>query len=182
MKCLCGSSLYLQNTCQTDPHIFDIWLRICSKTDCEVCVLWLIEHGANVNAPNPKSGCTPLLVAVREQKCKTVRQLIKCKASVNIKNADGISPLGLIALFEVFSYPEDLHLTKMLLDSGANCNTQNNWLVFALAQGRNKCKAAVVVFMGIRRKSVLTFHCRDTHKIIGEILWKTRFDECWRNP
>ncbi|RZC32917.1 Ankyrin repeat domain containing protein, partial [Asbolus verrucosus] len=81
----------------------------------------LINNKAKINV-NDKLGLTPLHLAAANGHLEVVKMLnrIEYKVNVNMKTIKGISPL------QHATGMEDLELTKLLLENGADPNLKNN--------------------------------------------------------
>lgn len=79
--------------------------------------------GTPLNVPNPKSGITPLMVAVQEGFPPVVTHLLKKGADVNFSTSDGYTPLHLSA------HPwwgENTEIAEILLAHGADKTVRND--------------------------------------------------------
>uniref|UniRef100_A0A8C7L1Q1 Nuclear factor of kappa light polypeptide gene enhancer in B-cells 2 (p49/p100) n=1 Tax=Oncorhynchus kisutch TaxID=8019 RepID=A0A8C7L1Q1_ONCKI len=91
----------------------------------ERCLRLLVEGGAKINAPEQKSGCSALHLAVRENYFKVACTLItELKADVNMCTFGGNTPLHLAASR---SSPP---LCSMLIAAGADKNLENDEPLF----------------------------------------------------
>jgi len=149
---------------------------------CTFCLQKLIENGGNVNEKNAY-GDLPLHTASRYLCVAIVRLLLNSKSFVNTPNPRNCTPLFLAALYSGSGGNESLSIIKILLDRGANTETAGllPTTTFArstleLSNRRKQCRRAVVAFLGIRK---MLLSVRDTHRIIGKLLWSTRFDVDW---
>jgi len=179
-KCVCGLGDFRSRTTLKN------YIHKAAFAGCVKCVQWLIDIGINVNTRDDY-GEIPLHHAARHTRVNVVRQLLHHKSSVDVKNVAGAAPLFLATLYMDSDSKKDLFIIKMLLDHGANTEEverefhlldHRGLAVRVLAKRRQICRKVVIVFMGIRRKLLSV---RDTHQIIGKLLWSTRFDPSWWN-
>ncbi|OGM45308.1 putative ankyrin repeat domain protein [Aspergillus bombycis] len=106
----------------TDCNGLTPLLSVCSSVDGYYMVeestsIELICAGANINVTD-KDGSTPLHLAIRSGKCKTVAMLLERGAPSSITDNAGLSPL-----YYALSYSdgnERLEMTNALLTAGAN--------------------------------------------------------------
>jgi ankyrin repeat protein len=75
----------------------------------------LVSKGADVNAPEPESGDTPILAAVDKSQVEAISLLLKHQADLNIQDKNGNSPL----YFAVGRGDVALPIVNMLLKAGA---------------------------------------------------------------
>uniref|UniRef100_A0A7N8YGN9 Nuclear factor of kappa light polypeptide gene enhancer in B-cells 2 (p49/p100) n=1 Tax=Mastacembelus armatus TaxID=205130 RepID=A0A7N8YGN9_9TELE len=100
-------------------------LHLAMRRDGERCLRLLVDGGANVNAPEQKSGYTALHLAVRENLFKVACTLItELKADVNACTFGGNTPLHLAASL---GSPT---LCSMLVAAGADKNMENDEPLF----------------------------------------------------
>lgn len=81
-------------------------------------ILFLLEHGAPINAPSQNSG-TPLNIAVRDNLPEIAEILLEHNADTSIKNKDGLTPLQLAVKQNL---PD---MVDVLLEYGADTSTRN---------------------------------------------------------
>lgn len=78
-----------------------------------------IAHGANINAPHPMTGDTPLHMAVKNGYRKSIQLLIAKGANVNARNKAGQTPL-------FYAIGENIQdIAELLLEHGADVNIKN---------------------------------------------------------
>ncbi|XP_055774219.1 nuclear factor NF-kappa-B p100 subunit-like isoform X1 [Salvelinus fontinalis] len=100
-------------------------LHLAVRKGGERCLRLLVEGGAKINAPEQKSGCSALHLAVRENFFKVACTLItELKADVNMCTFGGNTPLHLAASR---SSPP---LCSMLIAAGADKNLENDEPLF----------------------------------------------------
>uniref|UniRef100_A0A4W5P831 Nuclear factor of kappa light polypeptide gene enhancer in B-cells 2 (p49/p100) n=1 Tax=Hucho hucho TaxID=62062 RepID=A0A4W5P831_9TELE len=100
-------------------------LHLAVRKGGERCLRLLVEGGAKINAPEQKSGCSALHLAVRENFFKVACTLItELKADVNMCTFGGNTPLHLAA--SRGSPP----LCSMLIAAGADKNLENDEPLF----------------------------------------------------
>jgi len=171
--CICGWDL------KNNPHKLDEGSFLYG---CNVCIQWLVKNG---NAVTNNNWDIPLHIAVRKMHTNLVSQLLHCKSQVNFTNKSDYTPLCIATIHARSGNINDLHVIKMLLDYGAefnsaaqslDCRYNDGNIVRPLVKSRKACHQGVIVFMGIRRK---LNSVRDTHKMIGKMVWSTRFDRVW---
>lgn len=96
-------------------------LHLAVKRDGERCLRLLVESGAKINAPEQKSGCTALHLAVTANLFKVACSLItELKADVNISTYGGNTPLHLAAS------QGSPTLCSMLIAAGADKKLEND--------------------------------------------------------
>ena len=78
------------------------------------CLLTIISSQSNANSASPNQ----IFKAVQNGEVKSVQQLIKNGADVNIKDKDGKTPLHYAA------YNENFKIVKLLVKNGANVNAE----------------------------------------------------------
>uniref|UniRef100_A0A674BCQ1 Nuclear factor of kappa light polypeptide gene enhancer in B-cells 2 (p49/p100) n=1 Tax=Salmo trutta TaxID=8032 RepID=A0A674BCQ1_SALTR len=101
-------------------------LHLAVRKGGERCLRLLVEGGAKINAPEQKSGCSALHLAVRENFFKVACTLItELKADVNMCTFGGNTPLHLAASR---SSPP---LCSMLIAAGADKNLENDEPLFS---------------------------------------------------
>jgi uncharacterized protein len=88
------------------------------KAGDEVAVGSLIQHGADVNAPET-NGTTPLHWAVYQRNAGMVKRLLAAGAKPNVVNQFGSNPMQEAAM------TGDAEIIKMLLAAGADANSPN---------------------------------------------------------
>nr|XP_046209703.1 nuclear factor NF-kappa-B p100 subunit-like isoform X4 [Oncorhynchus gorbuscha] len=115
---------YLHLVNMADYHgLHPLHLAVCKGG--ERCLRLLVEGGAKINAPEQKSGCSALHLAVRENYFKVACTLItELKADVNMCTFGGNTPLHLAASR---SSPP---LCSMLIAAGADKNLENDEPLF----------------------------------------------------
>jgi ankyrin repeat protein len=79
----------------------------------------LLDAGADVNAPLPKVGSSPLLLACDMQRLEVVKMLLARGAAVNVPDSDGDTAIGLAA---ARNRPD---IVRLLLAAGADKNIRN---------------------------------------------------------
>jgi uncharacterized protein len=89
----------------------------------------LLDRGAEINAKTGEwgslgGGCTALMLAISEQHYELAKLLIEKKADVNIRNDLGKTAL-IIAADARFSGPQVLPIINILLENGADLETQD---------------------------------------------------------
>uniref|UniRef100_A0A3P8YPE5 RHD domain-containing protein n=1 Tax=Esox lucius TaxID=8010 RepID=A0A3P8YPE5_ESOLU len=100
-------------------------LHLAVRKGGERCLRLLVEGGAKINAPEQKSGCSALHLAVKENLFKVACTLItELKADVNMVTFGGNTPLHLAA--SQGSPP----LCSMLIAAGADKNVENDEPLF----------------------------------------------------
>ena len=89
-------------------------------------VRFLLQHGADVNAPRDDLW-TPLHLAVNIGALTVTRVLLEHQADVNLKNDDGQSPLHLLSRRESSQEKDDdaSEIAKLLLERGANVDEKD---------------------------------------------------------
>ena len=97
--------------------------------------------GTPSNVPNPKSGITPLMVAVQEGFPLVVTHLLESGADVNFTTSDGYTPLHLAALPW---WHENNEIVEILLAKGADKTVRNdaNDYPYDLAQRAGNLRTA----------------------------------------
>ena len=103
----------------------------------------LLSNGADVNAPEPESGDTPLLAAIDKGQWATAEYLLTQRPNLSLEDKNGNSPLYLA----VSRGESALALVNLLLEAGAQVdlgpkkgdNTGATPLHFACATGANRC-------------------------------------------
>ncbi|KAK7901562.1 hypothetical protein WMY93_018331 [Mugilogobius chulae] len=96
-------------------------LHLSVRRDGERCLRLLVESGAKINAPEQKSGCTALHMAVTANLFKVACTLItELKADVNICTFGGNTPLHFAAS------QGSPTLCSMLIAAGADKNLEND--------------------------------------------------------
>lgn len=109
-------------------------LLYAARENCLACVDVLVEHGADLDLPDP-DGVSPLLVAIMNANWDLARKLILAGADVNQWDIFGESPLftavdlrsridGGRASIDPLNQTTGLEIVKLLLDRGANPNMQ----------------------------------------------------------
>ena len=91
-------------------------LHYAARSNSDGIAMWLIDHGADVNAKN-EDGETPLLIAISNRNFDLAEFLNERGDDVNAKEVDGETPL-LISV----SIP---WLAKLLIERGADVNAKN---------------------------------------------------------
>jgi len=184
-----------------DCYYYQLPLTTAAQRGCSQCVsffakLNFLDIGYNgVNNVNVKDtmGEVPLHDVVRTKHIGVVRQLLDYKATVDanspiiIRNGRKWGYTPLYVLSELVSqspkntahYQEMIEIAKLLIDRGARkeLDKTDEW-VQALARAHKNCLLNVKTFAGIRKKMKL-FSARDTHNIIIQMLWATRFEKIW---
>jgi len=143
---------------------------------CADCTLQLIETGISVDTKDSLHE-TPLFVAVRYCNIEVVRQLLDHNASVDLENLNNHTALDLAALY--IGLDSQARIAKMLIDRGAQHHLVGASIyepVNQLITRRKLCQKTINVFLGIRKK---LNSVRDTHEMIGKLVWSTRFYEVW---
>ena len=97
---------------------------------------WLIENGAEINYQD-KNGLTALHFAAQEKKLAIVNLLIENRADPNLKDKHGNSPLWTA----IFCARGDFEITKALIRSGADVESENNY-------GKSPCDLGVSMYGG----------------------------------
>jgi len=171
--------------CLNNPYA----MHVSASRGCMSCLRRLIDSGMNVNVRDNYDEI-PLHCASRQQRPNAVQHLLIHKSSVDTENKGGGTSLYLAVLYQ--DCRDQLTVVKMLLDYGAKPKLAFGgkkiiWgkvlQAFQLYKQRGLCRRTIIVFMGIRRKLKLKLNSvRDTHKIIGKLLWATRFEDCWQSP
>ena len=92
---------------------------------------WLLDHGADVNAPNC-NGSTPLHCALEIQDEHLIDVLLERGADVNVANNDGNTPLMVVG-----KYFPLVDIARKLIEHGARLSVQN-------VKGRTALHAAVI--------------------------------------
>ena len=103
----------------------------------------LLAKGADINAPEPESGDTPLLAAIDTDQWASAELLLKQKPDLNLEDKNGNSPLYLA----VSKGDTAIEMVNMLLDAGAKAdlgpskgdNAGATPLHIACAIGANGC-------------------------------------------
>lgn len=177
-KCVCRS--------RENPTYFDVPMHNAAFDGCLVCVQQMLgKNGKNINETD-LFGDTALHGASRTGQFDVTRYLLQHKASVFVKNTMGNTPLHYaISYIKSKCLPvEDQPVIRIFLDRGIklrqecelNYDCSVRTTVYAMISGRKLCQNSAVVFMGIRCK---LNSIRDTHRMIGEMLWSSRFDKVW---
>lgn len=135
-------------------------LHLAVEANCENAVDILIEHKADLNAPHPKDGDTPLMLACSKQNYNLVVCLLEGKADPNISNRLNTYPIHTLLneplpFFKkgnwASKYAERTHQLRHLLNHGARVDVQNSdketALVYA-CQTRNLEAAHVLLQAG----------------------------------
>ncbi|XP_019481764.1 PREDICTED: B-cell lymphoma 3 protein [Hipposideros armiger] len=94
-------------------------LHVAVNTECHEAVLLLLERGADIDAVDIKSGRSPLIHAVENNKLSMVQLLLQHGANVNAQMYSGSSAL------HSASGRGLLHLVRMLVRSGADSGLKN---------------------------------------------------------
>lgn len=93
-------------------------------------VMYLIEHGADVNEPF-SDGSPPLLTLMYKGHPDIIKYLISSGADVNRTDKNGITAL---------MYARSLEIARLLVENGANLDLQDNWgrtaLMYAVSENR----------------------------------------------
>jgi len=103
----------------------------------------LLAKGADINAPEPESGDTPLLAAIDNDQWAAAELLLKQKPDLNLEDKNGNSPLYLV----VSKGDSALLMVNLLLEAGAKAdhgpskggNAGATPLHIACATGANGC-------------------------------------------
>jgi len=103
----------------------------------------LIEHGAEINSRDERTGWSLLHIAVEHKRESSIRRLVELGANLNIKDMGGVSPLHLAvdieadALDQVGVEPSS-RIVELLLQLGAdpdsrdgNGKTPRDWAIEA---------------------------------------------------
>jgi ankyrin repeat protein len=109
-------------------------LLYAARENCLACVEVLLEHGADMDLPDP-DGVSPLLLAIMNANWDLARQLIVAGADVDQWDIYGEAPLftavglrsridGGRASIDPLNETDGLTIVRMLLDRGANPNMQ----------------------------------------------------------
>lgn len=109
-------------------------LLYAARENCKACVDVLLEHGADINLPDPDD-VSPLLVAIMNANWDLARHLIQAGADVNQWDIYGESPLftaidlrnridGGRASIDPLNTTTGLAILELLLERGANPNMQ----------------------------------------------------------
>ncbi|MCH2115673.1 MAG: acyltransferase family protein [Pirellulales bacterium] len=106
------------STAGTEKDIESIW-EAAQKGDLEF-ITTHADTGGDINAPEPTSGSSPLLIAALYGQLEAARSLIEHGADIQNKNPDGSTPLHVAAFF---GYRE---IVELLLAEGADPNLKNN--------------------------------------------------------
>jgi len=97
--------------------------------DIEIVKL-LLDHGADVNAQDKKSGVTALMLSVLTGQYEMAKILLEKGADADAKAADGGTALALALLTTredvLPSVPSRLEMAELLVRNGANVNTTDN--------------------------------------------------------
>ena len=104
------------------------------RENCMACVDVLLDHGADIDLPDP-DGVSPLLVAIMNANWDLAKQLILAGADVNQWDVYGAAPLfiaiglhtrvdGGRASIDPLNETDGLTIVKMLLERGADPNMQ----------------------------------------------------------
>jgi ankyrin repeat protein len=99
----------------------DTLLHVAAESGSVEMIRHLIDNGADVNAKqgSKKTGATPLLLAVENERLEAVRTLIAAKSNVNAANEEGETPLHIAARV---GQPA---LIQLLIANGANVNARD---------------------------------------------------------
>ncbi len=98
-------------------------MAICERAD--TVAVWLIEHGANINAHNDPTTYPVFLKLVDDSqenahdlatRVDLATLMIEHHANVNIRSTDGDTALHLAGV----------HMAQLLIDNGADVNARNN--------------------------------------------------------
>ena len=110
-------------------------LLYAARENCHACVDVLLKNKADINLPDP-DGVSPLLVAIMNANWDLAQQLIEAGADVNQWDMFGETPLfiainnrtrldgGRGASIDPMNKTTGTQIVRMLLDRGANPNTQ----------------------------------------------------------
>jgi ankyrin repeat protein len=109
-------------------------LLYAARENCSRCVDVLLEHGADINLPDP-DGVSPLLLAIMNANWDLARQLIDAGADVNLWDIYGEAPLftavrlsssqdGGRASIDPLNSLTAMNVIRLLLEHGANPNMQ----------------------------------------------------------
>jgi len=167
--------------CSRNEHTYQHSLHLSASHGCTSCLQIAIVNSADVNMKY-HFGDIPLHKASRSLHPKIVRQLLASKSFVDVKNRYGCTPLFLAAVYS--TNDDGVNIIKMLLDNGARAekaafiSLDTKWarLVYRLSNGRNMCRRTVIAFLGMRHE---LNSIKDTHQMIGKLLWSSRFDQSW---
>jgi len=118
-------------------------LLYAARENCAACVAVLLEHGADIDLPDP-DGVSPLLLAIMNANWDLARELIMSGADINQWDLFGESPLytavdlrsrldGGRASIDPANTTRGLAIVKLLLEHGANTDMQ---LFFKPAKAR----------------------------------------------
>ena len=94
----------------------------------------LLQKGANVNACNPKNGCSPLMYAARMGEKKILQSLLEFGADPNCRNRHGAT-----AIMEAVN-TDDAEIIELLIKYGAEINMRrrDGMTAIMLASRNNK--------------------------------------------
>jgi len=87
-------------------------IHLASYTGNDQLVRFLIEHGASLNTPSPKSGYTPIFLAASQCKFHTLKLLLEHGADLNAVAPEGATLLHVSAGYGAFD------IVKFLLEKG----------------------------------------------------------------
>jgi ankyrin repeat protein len=92
-------------------------------------IQYLLAHGAQVNLRGPRTGETPLFVALRARNRDILNLLLQAHADISVRNNDGYTPLM------VASMNNDLEMVEFCKARGAKFDSPQNELLFAASHG-----------------------------------------------
>ena len=147
------------------------------------CVEFLISMKADVNWSLYDCGNTALFNTTVPG---VVRLLVKAGADIHRRSGDNLSSLEDIYRLpdvdpeDIYYETADFELAKCFLDLGAHLPTDApRWMV-TFHQSRQKCKAAVMTLLGIKKfrsSKIININNRDVIRLISQNLWRMRFEK-----
>jgi len=103
------------------PSCHETPLLCCVRFQNEDLLRKFIEHEIDINALNPETGTSPLMLAAALGYVNICNMLIDAGADINASDHSGNTPLHLAAQ----GYGEQINVVKTLIQRGANVNATN---------------------------------------------------------